>query len=160
MPTDTRPKVRRFRWLRIAWSVWWGVVTVLLIVLWVRSYGNWFAAYKASNGHTLLVGSSDGDLRFSRQPGLLTQRPRWFRLDDGEPSLDRPPASYWGSGFFWRSSPNLFLRLPHWIAVLVAGIASALPWGGQLRWRFSLRTLLIATTLVAVALGLIVWASR
>jgi hypothetical protein len=28
------------------------------------------------------------------------------------------------------------------------------PW---LRWRFSLRTLQIATTLVAVALGLIVW---
>jgi hypothetical protein len=27
----------------------------------------------------------------------------------------------------------------------------------QLRWRFSLRTLLIATTLVAVVLGLIVW---
>src|SRR6185503_6285985 len=27
----------RFRKLRIAWSVWWGVVAVLLCVLWVRS---------------------------------------------------------------------------------------------------------------------------
>ena len=29
---------RLIRGLRIAWSVWWGIVCVLLIVLWVRSY--------------------------------------------------------------------------------------------------------------------------
>jgi hypothetical protein len=29
---------RRFRKLRIAWSVGWGVVCLLLIALWVRSY--------------------------------------------------------------------------------------------------------------------------
>src|SRR5262245_23954492 len=29
----------RYRKLRIAWSVAWGVVVVLLCVLWVRSYG-------------------------------------------------------------------------------------------------------------------------
>ena len=28
----------RFRKLRIAWSVVWGLAAVLLIVLWVRSY--------------------------------------------------------------------------------------------------------------------------
>src|SRR4051812_42476544 len=28
----------RFRKLRIAWSVFWGLAAVLLIVLWVRSY--------------------------------------------------------------------------------------------------------------------------
>jgi hypothetical protein len=28
----------RFRKLRIAWSVFWGIACVLLIVLWVRSY--------------------------------------------------------------------------------------------------------------------------
>src|SRR5262245_65176378 len=30
--------VMRFRKLRIAWSVGWGLVAVLLVVLWVRSY--------------------------------------------------------------------------------------------------------------------------
>jgi hypothetical protein len=30
----------RFRKLRIAWSVGWGIICVLLIVLWVRSYEN------------------------------------------------------------------------------------------------------------------------
>jgi hypothetical protein len=33
-------------------------------------------------------------------------------------------------------------------------------WLRQIHWQFSLRTLLIATTLVAVVLGLIVWAVR
>ena len=39
----------------------------------------------------------------------------------------------------------------------VARDCGVAPW---LRWRFSLRTLLIATTLVAVVLGLIVWSVR
>src|ERR1044072_1880010 len=30
-----------FRKLRIAWSVWWGLACVLLIVLWVRSYSHY-----------------------------------------------------------------------------------------------------------------------
>jgi hypothetical protein len=49
--------------------------------------------------------------------------------------------------------------MPFWIPVLLvvtlAGI-SWLPWSN----RFSLRTLLIATTLIAGVLGLAVWASR
>ena len=28
----------RFRKLRIAWSVWWGIVAVSLVALWIRSY--------------------------------------------------------------------------------------------------------------------------
>jgi hypothetical protein len=43
---------------------------------------------------------------------------------------------------------------PIWLPTLSTVLIAALPW---LPWRFSLRTLLIAMTLVAVALGLIVW---
>src|SRR5262245_33160314 len=32
----SRPRL--IRGLGIAWSVWWGIVCVLLVVLWVRSY--------------------------------------------------------------------------------------------------------------------------
>ena len=39
------------------------------------------------------------------------------------------------------------------VVLLMAALA-AVPW---LRWRFSLRTLLIAMTLVAVVLGIIMW---
>ncbi len=49
----------------------------------------------------------------------------------------------------------LFIRCPYWILVLASAPIALLAW---LDWsnRFSLRTLLIATTLVAVGLGLIV----
>jgi hypothetical protein len=46
---------------------------------------------------------------------------------------------------------------PYWPFVATAATVSLIPW---LRWRFSLRTLLIATTLVAVGLGLFFAASR
>jgi hypothetical protein len=44
------------------------------------------------------------------------------------------------------------LVFPHLFGVLTACAIGSLPW-----LRFSLRTLLIATTLVAVVLGMIVW---
>src|SRR5262245_45981544 len=34
-------RTKVIRSLRIAWSVWWGILGVLLVVLWVRSY--WFS---------------------------------------------------------------------------------------------------------------------
>ena len=48
--------------------------------------------------------------------------------------------------------------LPYWCIALIAGMFAIRPWRGPLQ--FSLRTLLIATTLVAVVLGLAVWAGR
>jgi hypothetical protein len=47
------------------------------------------------------------------------------------------------------------LQIPIWFLAGLSGVLAATPW---IRWihRFSLRTLLIATTLVAVGLGLIV----
>ena len=48
---------------------------------------------------------------------------------------------------------------PYWLLVAVAGLFAALPWIPIPR-RFSLRTLLIAMTLVAVVLGQIAWAAK
>ena len=68
-------------------------------------------------------------------------------------------------GFFFRNEhfpihPELeavVAGVPHWfVGIGMIGVAAA-PW---FRWRFTLRTLLIATTLVAVALGLIVYVVR
>jgi hypothetical protein len=49
------------------------------------------------------------------------------------------------------------LVLPHWFVVGIVATLTSIPW---LRWQFSLRTLLIATTLVAALLGLIAYAVR
>ena len=52
-----------------------------------------------------------------------------------------------------------FIDIPQWFPVLLFATLATAPW---IRWskRFSLRTLLIATTLVAVVLGLVVYAAR
>jgi hypothetical protein len=47
--------------------------------------------------------------------------------------------------------------LPHWFLVAIVGLLGVAP---RLLWRFSLRTLLIAMTLVAVVLGALVYSMR
>ena len=61
-------------------------------------------------------------------------------------------AAYW----FWIATSEL--PFGYWF-LRIAALFAAAPWMRCL-WRFSLRTLLIATTLVAVVLGLIVYVSR
>ena len=46
------------------------------------------------------------------------------------------------------------------VVIVWAGSAFVFAWAGQRRWRFTLRTLLIATTLVAALLGLAVYDAR
>src|SRR4029079_7594540 len=53
---------------------------------------------------------------------------------------------------------QLIVAIPHWFGILVSIMLTAMPWIAHPCCRFSLRTLLIATTLVAVVLGLVVWA--
>ena len=67
------------------------------------------------------------------------------------PKLVRGFACYPMPGGGWQVS------IPNCLGVLIAVGSAGLPW---LPWKFSLRTLLFATTLVAVVLGLIVYAVR
>jgi hypothetical protein len=70
------------------------------------------------------------------------------------------PPPVWGFGAATSGGIISLLFLPYWPVVLLAStlaVLGVLPW---LRWRFSLRTLLIATTLVALVLGAIVYAVR
>jgi hypothetical protein len=63
----------------------------------------------------------------------------------------------------WRryKDPNtvfgLLISVPYFCCVIFFATFSSVPW---LHRRFSLRTLLIATTLVAIALGVIVYAMK
>jgi hypothetical protein len=52
---------------------------------------------------------------------------------------------------------SILVCIPDWLLIFISIAFAAAPW---IRWRFSLRTLLIATTLVAVVLGLVVWMSQ
>src|SRR4029079_3358407 len=82
----------RYRKLRIAWSVAWGVVAVLLIVLWVQSYW-WFnhAQYIASNNRFVAAITTQGVVSvmcgtFDRPIGMpvksaISSREIWLDTD-------------------------------------------------------------------------------
>lgn len=61
----------------------------------------------------------------------------------------------WGFGSHSVEGKSYAIMMPHWFAVLAAATLAALPWLPFKR--FSLRTLLIAITAVALVLGLAVW---
>ena len=147
----------KYRKLRIAWSVGWGIACVLLIVLWVRSYwyadGIWvhfptdcYAAGMSNRGFIEV-----GEYRNTSSPRLKFEL--WtFDLRKDQVLLELP--FYFFS--FAENAGGYELWVPTWFAILLAASCGIGVW---LPWRFSLGTLLIATTLVAVVLGLIVWSA-
>jgi hypothetical protein len=130
----------KHRKLRIAWSVAWGLIAVLLVVLWVRSLDNIHMI--PPSDYQMVVGH--GRIYFGRADDKPERRQYFnadFINDEGR-----------------QESVLIAIDPARSLDVRVIGaIAFALvvvPW---LRFRFSLRTLLIATTLVAVVLGLSVY---
>jgi hypothetical protein len=156
----------RFRKLRIAWSVAWGVVAVLLVVLWVRSYWWIDDVYRHYHPtHGLGAISQEGSLIFFWGPhndvplfsplGFPGPPPTWDY--DYYPVYDPSSPIAFPFEFAVRSD---MIGFPTWFGAAVCAGAGMAPWPNYIPRRFSLRTLLIATTLVAVALGLIAWAAK
>jgi hypothetical protein len=144
----------RFRKLRIAWSVGWGIACVLLIVLWVRSY--WWADTLAyfHDCRTYGITAEQGNfLPYATEPGGCREDMfRWVSTSGliDHPANSQPKAFHFSKDF----DGSVLLCIPMWFTVAPLAVFAMAPW---LRKSFSLRTLLIATTLVAVVLGLIVW---
>src|SRR6188472_4468387 len=124
----------KHRKLHIAWSVMWGVVAVLLCVFWVRSY--WKADYvQPWRSHSVV--SLRGTLFVDKQLVQATSA----NMSAGNvlpASLQTKQYSFvpFSSG----------LAVPYWLVAALPIAIAAAPWR---RWRFSLRTLLVAATLVA-----------
>ena len=153
----------KYRKLRIAWSVGWGLLDVLLIALWVRSY--WWSdrILSGETWATTYVESYVGRNTFGRYHSDLARLPssedneEWYIINT-TPVKAFDPDSDPAFEFYWRGvDSGIRVTIPSWLLVLFSGILAAVPW---FRWRFSLRTLLIATTLTAVVLGLVVWMVR
>ena len=144
----------KYRKLRIAWSTVCTFACVLLIALWVRSH-RWVDEVRELNSlHWQQLTSCQGWIHLRRGGSLFDPYDRWSvysnRISDvGPVSLPR--------SFKWKIMPAPQVSLPHWLLALLCATSAAFPW---IRWRFSLRTLLIAMTLVAVGLGLAVYALR
>ena len=144
---------KSFRYLRIAFSAFCGIAAVLLIALWGRSYA-WDDSF---NVHVpfmnwLGINSNRGSVKIF--VNTMQSLPWEFVTEPAHDRLDAIPNNY---GFALQyNRPSLYVRIPHWLCVLVAAVFAVMPWV-RIRWRFSLRTLLIVTTLVALLFGLFVW---
>ena len=156
--------MKRFlRYLRVAWSVGCAIACVLLIVLWVLSFTERdYLQGQLPGGMDYTIASAHGLIFaaiFERDDetsyGFLRSDPS----DDVQVAFDKKDFPF-GVGIRTFRGHQVQVRqiiICHLFVICsFAGLAAA-PW---LRWRFSLRTLLIATTLVAMVLGLIVWAMR
>jgi hypothetical protein len=139
-------------WLRTAVSTFFGLLTMALCVLWVRSYFSWDVLSRESPRTMTFIGSASGRAYFTRQKQFGAAPLAGWRFE----SLDIPE---WEQTLMFVSEPDSFsVAVPYRLLATTAAISFALPWF-SIR-RFSLRTLLIAATLVAVVLGLAVWPER
>jgi hypothetical protein len=162
----------RFRKLRIAWSVACLIACVLLIVLWVRSY--WWGdivekstgikayQFQSARGH-FAFSSLDPTRDNATLPAIVVTE-IMHSATLGRTHTVRPASHLFNplncnvSGF-GRISDDVtrgFIA-PYWFPTLVLATLAGIPW---IHYRFSLRTLLIAATLVAVILGAIVYAVK
>lgn len=136
----------------------------LFIVLWARSYW-WYECIQLGNSLvTISVSTGRGKMLYeaSRPPTATALHWHYF----SHPVV--PGGLMSGKQFFemlYLSGENpYFIQLgltssiiPFWLLASLTAFLAPLSW---LRWRFTLRTLLIATTLIAVVLGLAVYAAR
>ena len=146
----------KYRKLRIAWSAVWGVVAVLLCLLWIVSY--WWDVFADTPTIAVRIASRHGQFSFDCsfaqlwEDGILTWDVFHTKIDDDYFRIDLEPDISLQNGNI------LSVTGYHWQLVAAASAIASAVWL-PLRC-FSLRTLLIATTLVAVVLGLVVWISR
>jgi hypothetical protein len=171
-----RPRI--IRWLRIAVSTICLVMFVGLIWLWVRSYRykDTFSCVLPNNGY-LNITSCVGRIGFGGFELFNEPQQNGFRsqmLSRDEVRLIRqlydqksPLKEFYIFGLSIEriakgNSVATYGNSPHWFLVALSAAFVFVPWlpWHKLRWRFSLRTLLIVTTLVAVVLGLVVWMAR
>jgi hypothetical protein len=154
-------------YVRIGVTVLSLLVCLLLVALWVDCF--WSLRYIDTRYHRLQVmaatlrgvmGLNVNTNQISSGPGT---GPKVYCRFDTFPASERNFGLVTDNlrvisflGFRWVSVNNEYeANLPFWLLTITTAATSVAPW---LRWskRFSLRTLLIATTLVAVVLGLVI----
>jgi hypothetical protein len=155
---------RLIRSIKIAFSAVCGMACVLLCVLWVRSYIALESWQGEILGRAIHIQSARGRLILYALPNVNEHG--YFRVplkSIGETTeLSRPVlgsstrSKVLGKAASLSTVPYLWLVFP---MVLVTALPLALA-ASRTSLRFSLRTLLFATTLVALLLGLVVWAFR
>jgi hypothetical protein len=130
------------RRLQMFVSVLFGAIAVLTVALWIRSYLVLQETIVSTVGnHTYYAEISRGSFRLGISPPY--------------PNLDKWQTLMRGQTYAIPISPSNIEWTRHgairyWHFFVVALFLAALPW---MRSRYSLRTLLIVTTVIAIAIG-------
>jgi hypothetical protein len=149
-----RPRVTKY--VRISVTAVSLTVCVLLVALWVRSYWKldvvpvWNGIAVVSVAGAVGIESNQNHverLTHSTADFIAEVKSEW-------------PSRLWGTFRASISPPYKYFVIPYWFATLLTAALAVLSSGIYYRRRFSLRTLLIATTLVAVGLGMVVYLAR
>jgi hypothetical protein len=142
----------RLRKLRIVWSALWGVVIVLLIALWARSYSG-RSSYEilVTPAHRYYIHSLRGTVAIEKLQRIFVGIELSRLREDNDLSYLTTTTGIRISS----SNDEVYaMSISYWLLTLAATVVATFPW---LPWRFSLRTLLVATTLIAALLGSIVY---
>src|SRR4051794_29097381 len=121
----------RYRKLRIAWSMFWGLACVLLIVLWIRSYTRldivtyrvpgMVNAYSVS-GHVGVSTQGDADIGFPNFP--MGWSLKCYSSDAADPF---PKNTVKGFAFKTDRDGN-HLQVAYWLLAPFSVTLSAIPW--------------------------------
>src|SRR5262245_39996287 len=114
-------RLRLIRGLRIAWSVLFGILCLLFVVWWLRSYWVWDHPYfSIGPQRTIFFSSVRGRLNMNIQP-----IPYPHSVSFGPQGEVPDPSSPW---FEYYCDQGFFLLiLPHFFYVLLAGALAVLP---------------------------------
>jgi hypothetical protein len=145
--------------LRIAVTALSLTACVLLVALWVRSYGE----FEFVRAFGIAWGSLDGAMQLLYPPDLFADWNEELYVETTYmmPHVEPVPVEWTidSYGFRFLGSWSIWIvTISYAYPIVLFGTLASVPW---VRWsrRFSLRTLLIAMTLVAVVLGIIVAAT-
>jgi hypothetical protein len=148
--------VGMFRKLRIAFSAISALLCLLLIALWVRSYTRQDSITIAQPTRFIAVASNSGIVVAETLEGIVSDddEMEWFfetievKDDWLRDQLRTHPFQFNIS----QPTGNLSISVPIWLPFLMSAALVVAPW---IRWskQYSLRTLLVAITVVATVLG-------
>ena len=157
----------KYRKLRIEWSVACVVACTLTVAFWVRSYRTVdIVCCHIPFANLVAVDSLFGELhiasdytkpsspwKWDSESLVNENRARAYRDDPMNESPNRI-----GLGFTHPRTYTIF-STPYWLLALLASLFGIVPWMRYIKWRFTLRMLLFATTLVGLTLGVYVYFS-
>jgi hypothetical protein len=144
--------------LRSAVAIFFGLLTVALLVFWVRSH--WHSEIIHFNcvrlSRQFLIGTIPGRLVMIKSPWEEPQQPMIY--------VERLPLNPWSGlttyGFLFDPSDYARLILPFWFAIAVTGTIAAGYFVSVPIPRFSCRAMFIAVTAMGFTFGIWAWFVR